>query len=158
FCSVMPDRLVGIAAVSCYDVAAGIAEMERCRDLGMRGIIVWQLPPAGLEFHGRHHEPLWAAAAEMGMPVSTHILTGHDWSKQLSDDVLAGRNPTPEEWAARGDYALRAIVNEKVLSAANSLHDLIASGVFQRHPELKLALVENEIGWIPFFLNQWDKW
>ena len=29
-------------------------------------------------------------------------------------------------------------------------------GILDRYPQLKLVIVENEIGWIPFFLQQWD--
>src|SRR5439155_19975976 len=28
--------------------------------------------------------------------------------------------------------------------------------ILDRHPRLKLVTVENEIGWIPFYLQQWD--
>jgi predicted TIM-barrel fold metal-dependent hydrolase len=37
-----------------------------------------------------------------------------------------------------------------------TLADLIFSGVFQRHPGLRIGTVEHELGWIPFFLSQLD--
>ena len=40
--------------------------------------------------------------------------------------------------------------------AVTTVFDLIWSGVFERHPKLKVELVESEIGWIPFTLQQWD--
>ena len=80
YCSASPARLVGIGAVSTYDVERGVNELERCHALGLRGAIVWQLPPESLAFHTDHYERFWAAAAELSMPVSLHILTGHDWS------------------------------------------------------------------------------
>ncbi len=36
------------------------------------------------------------------------------------------------------------------------MSDLIWSGVFDRHPGLRTVMVEAEIGWMPFVLQQWD--
>lgn len=38
----------------------------------------------------------------------------------------------------------------------DTLLDLLFSGVLDRHPNLKIVLVENEVGWLPFALDQWD--
>jgi hypothetical protein len=34
--------------------------------------------------------------------------------------------------------------------------DFIHFGIFDRYPGLKLVSVENEIGWLPFLIQQWD--
>ena len=34
-----------------------------------------------------------------------------------------------------------------------TLADLLFSGVFERHPGLRIGTVEHELGWIPFFLE-----
>jgi predicted TIM-barrel fold metal-dependent hydrolase len=47
-------------------------------------------------------------------------------------------------------------VNLKLLAAMDSTAELIFSGVFERFPALKTVIVENEIGWLPFALTQWD--
>jgi predicted TIM-barrel fold metal-dependent hydrolase len=44
----------------------------------------------------------------------------------------------------------------KLFQSVDSLYDLIYSGVLERFPKLKVVLVENELGWIPFVLEQWD--
>lgn len=153
YCQAAPERLIGIAAISTYDTAAAVHELERARKLGLRGAIIWQLPPTEIPFYSSHYENFWAAAQELEMPVSLHILTGHDWSRQVSTGLMGG-TVAPSE----SRYGYRGLVNEKLLSAMNSLHDIIISGVLQRYPRLRLVLVENEIGWIPFVLNQWDKY
>jgi predicted TIM-barrel fold metal-dependent hydrolase len=158
YCAVDPARLVGIGAVSTYDIDQAVTEATRCKELGLRGLIVWQLPPEPLAFHTDHYEPFWEAAAELAMPVSLHILTGHDWSRRVSSELLSGRTYGPEERIAMGEYALRGITNLKLLSAMQSLHDIVISGVLARHPRLRLVLVETEIGWLPYILNQWDKY
>jgi hypothetical protein len=44
----------------------------------------------------------------------------------------------------------------KLFQSVDSLYELIYSGVLERFPKLKVVLVENELGWIPFVLEQWD--
>jgi len=45
---------------------------------------------------------------------------------------------------------------DRYVEMINSLYELIYSGVLERFPKLKVVLVENELGWIPFVLEQWD--
>src|SRR5437899_5910168 len=35
YCSVAPDRLFGIAMISCYNIDNAVAELERCKRAGM---------------------------------------------------------------------------------------------------------------------------
>ena len=81
------------------------------------------------------------AAAEAGAPVNLHILTGHNYSRDRS---------------RRGIEQIRGSVNHKTADAINTVYDMIWSGLFTRHPRLKIELVEAEIGWLPFVLQQWD--
>ena len=50
----------------------------------------------------------------------------------------------------------RSSVNHKLFQTVDALYDFIYGGVLERFPRLKLVLVESEIGWIPFVLEQWD--
>jgi len=158
YCREAPERLIGIAAVAAYDIQSAVRELERAQRMGLRGVVVWQTPPAELPFYSDHYDRFWDAAQGLEMPVSLHILTGHDWSRRLSTELLTGRTLSPEEKMEMGEYAFRGVVNSKLLSAVNGLHDVMMSGVFQRFPRLKLVLAENEIGWLPFVLDQWDKY
>ena len=144
YCAVVPDRLIGIPMISTYNIDHAIAELERCKNGGMRGALVWQVPPPELSFTSDYYDRFWAAAQEMDMPVSLHILTGHGYSS----------SPT----RMHGIDHYRSSVNLKVLEGANALLDLIFSGALERFPQLKLVLVENEIGWLPFFVEQWDRY
>jgi predicted TIM-barrel fold metal-dependent hydrolase len=138
YCAATPDRLIGLAVVSCYYIDHAIAELARCRDAGLRGLTIWQVPPEGLSFASDHYDRLWAAAQEMQMPVNLHINTGHGYHKY------------PKKMNGSHQTAM------KLHQALNSLHDLIYSGALERFPDLKIVLAENEIGWIPWVLEQWD--
>lgn len=144
YCQVAPKRLLGIACISLYNIDNALTELERCRKAGLRGAMVWQVPHPDLPFTGDHYERFWAAAQEMGMPVSLHILTGHGYSKKISD--------------ISGIYIYKHSVNTKLYESANCIIELIYSGVLDRFPRLKFVIVENEIGWMPFVVEQWDRY
>ncbi len=144
YCAAAPDRLWGIPMISCYNVKNAIKELERCKQMGMVGALIWQVPPEHLRFTGEHYEGLWEAAQDLDMPVNLHILSGFNYSR------LPG--------SSSGIETHRNSVNTKLHDAITSVFDLIFTGVLERYPRLKFVLVENEIGWIPFVISQWDRY
>ncbi|HEY1371027.1 MAG TPA: amidohydrolase family protein [Candidatus Binatia bacterium] len=148
YCRAAPDRLIGIAMLSMYNVDDAIKELERCRAAGLRGSVIWQVPPPELSFASDHYEKFWAASQNLDMPVNVHILSGHGYSRSRS----FGADPAKEAGFSRQSNS----VNMKLFQSMNSLYEIIFSGVLERFPRLKFVLVENEIGWIPFVLEQWD--
>src|SRR6266508_1492959 len=142
YCSAAPDRLYGIGMIPLYDVDRGVKELERCHANGLRGAMVWQYPPADLPFKTNHYDAFWEAAQALDMPVSLHILTGHTYLKDPNARV--------------GYERFRSSVNKKLVEIMDSLYDLIIYGTLDRFPRLKVVIVENEIGWLPFALQQWD--
>lgn len=144
YCSVAIDRLVGVPLIATYDIDHAVQELERARAMGLKGCQVWQAPPKDPEYSFRsgHYDPLWAAAQDMNMPVSLHIVTGFGF------DIAA----------LKGVDRYHGAVNQKLLDAMDALFDLLFSGVMERFPRLKFVVVENEIGWAPFVIDQWDKY
>ena len=147
YCSAAPERLIGIAMLSMHDIDGAVKELERCRKAGMRGSVIWQVPPPELPFSSSHYDKFWATSQDLEMPVNLHILSGHGYSRSRSFGL--GDTPT-------GMTAEHNSVNMKLFQSVDSLYDLIYSGVLERFPKLKIVLVENELGWIPFVLEQWD--
>jgi len=146
YSSVSPNRLVGIGAIPTYNIDVAIAELERCQKGGLKGGLVWQVPHPDFPFTSNHYDRFWAAAEALEMPISIHILTGHGYDKQrdLAMSVHEGLE------------AYRGSVNLKLGDIQNAIFDLIFTGILERHPKLKIVIVENEIGWIPWILQQWD--
>ena len=142
YCQGHNDRLVGVACISAYDIEKAIAELERCHAEGLGGFLLWQAPHPDMPFTSERYDPLWAAAERLHMPLSLHILTGHNYSKQLG--------------ITKGIDHYRGSVNLKLLTVTDALMDLIFSGALERFPDFKVVLVENEVGWLPFVLSQWD--
>ena len=142
YCKAAPKRLIGTGAIPLYDADYGLKEMERCKKAGLKGVTIWQVPHPDLPFHSSHYDKFWAACQEMEMPVSLHILTGHSYFKDPN--------------RRKGVEHYRGSVNLKLLDNENALFDLIFYGILDRHPRLKIVVVEAEIGWLPFLLQQWD--
>jgi uncharacterized protein len=146
YCAVDPDALLGVAMIPSYNADVAINEIERCSNLGLRGVLLWQTPHPDLPFSSHHYDPVWEAASARSMPVSLHILTGFDYSRA---QMRAEARPTPME-------IIHGAVNGKLASVTNALFDLIFSGVFDRFAQLQVVLVENEVGWLPFVIDQYD--
>ena len=77
-----PKRLIGIAAISVYNIDEAVKELERCAKAGMKGSIIWQAPHPDLPFHSEHYNKFWAASQDLEIPVHLHILTGHGYHKE----------------------------------------------------------------------------
>ncbi len=142
YCQKVPDRLFGVALISMYNIDHAIAEMERCKKEGVVGTMIWQVPHPSLPFTSEHYERFWAASEDLDLPVHLHILTGFGDSMHRQ--------------TAHGPKRFR-IGLEQTREIENALFELIFHGVLERHPKLKIVSVENEVGWMPFWLGQCDK-
>ncbi len=141
FCSVDPDRLKGIAMINADDVGDAVGELERTAKLGFVGAMIAEYPLEERRYDQADYEPLWAAAAAHDMPLSLHTAT----RRVRSNAALSERTVH--------DASRRAT---KVFLPAISMCDMIFSGVFERHPGLRLAIVEFELSWIPYVLTNMD--
>lgn len=152
FCSVAPNRLIGMAVISLVDIDAAVAELERCLKRGMKGIAIWCVPPPELPFSSSHYERFWAAAAAAGVPVALHALP------PLDTAIAAPRHrSTFVENHAMGlieDFHLANVLFDHHIQ--RSLTQLILSGVLERHPALKLVVCEWGTAWLPLFLENLD--
>lgn len=151
YCKTSPQRLFAVPCLAVYDIDAAIREMQRCHGIGLKGGLIWQVPDPKLPILSDHYERLWAAAAELGAVINFHILTGYNYKKGLT-----GTNYQEQIQEKTGMEKMRGSVNIKTADAVTTLFELIFSGTFERHPKLRIELVESEIGWIPFILQQWD--
>ena len=141
FCSVDPDRLKAIAMINVDDVADAVSELERTAKFGFVGAMITEYPLEERRYDHSDYEPLWAAAAGLNMPLSLHTAT----RRVLSNTALVERTVH--------DASRRAT---KVFLPAISMCDMIFSGVFERYPDLRLAIVEFELSWAPYVLTNMD--
>lgn len=131
------ERLAPVALLPTLDVPAAVRELARARDLRLRAALL----PAHCDarpYNDPAWEPLWETAAGLGLPLSFHAGTG--------------RAQTP----ARGPGA--AVVNYVVTVSGpmETAAYLCASGVLERHPALRVGLVECGAGWLAWTLDAMD--
>ena len=108
YCKVAPKRLIGIAAISVYDIDEAVKELERCAKAGLRGSIIWQAPHPDLPFHSEHYNKFWAASQDLNMPVNLHILTGHGYHKET---VFGNKRTGVEAYRGSVNLKLKEIID-----------------------------------------------
>lgn len=150
WCSVAPERFIPITALPFWDVAASVAEIERCAKLGHKGILFSGEPQS----HGMpvlanpHWNPLWECAQAHDLPISFHIGAGNFTGEAFW---------TPERIEHYGAGGVNGMFTTGLfLDNAKQIVDLLFSGVLARYPALRFLSVESGIGFIPFLLESCD--
>lgn len=153
YCAVAPDRLIGLGVIPQRGVTEAIAEMEHCAKLGFKGVWIGKFPN-GEMVPTPEDDQFWAAALDMNMPVTAHEnFIDHGPRRAKTAPPLlspSGAEVTghPADLAARiCGYGVRS-----ALVAGR----LVIDGVFERFPDLQIYMAENQLGWIPNFLEQMD--
>ena len=138
YCAEAPDRLFGLAQVSMRTPEEGVAELKAVHAMGFKGVMM-PGDPAVEDYDSKIYDPVWATAVELGLPLSFHILTTRQGS--------LAQNP-------RGPRI------NSFLSIIRGCQDimgtLIFSGVFDRHPGLKVVCAEADAGWVPHYMYRMD--
>jgi len=138
--------------ISLLDPAAAEAELERVIGLGARFVT---LRPAPVAVPGRPrslgdpaHDRVWALAAEAGVVVAFHAAdSGYgkytvDWGEA---DHFTGLRGSPFS-EVLGVHIERPVFD--------TMAALVCHGVFDRHPNLRVATVELGAGWVPELLRR----
>jgi predicted TIM-barrel fold metal-dependent hydrolase len=141
FCSTDPERLKGIAMINLDDIQEGIKELERTAKMGFAGAMITEYPLEDRRYEQPEYEPFWAAAQALDMPLSLHTAT------RRQGKIRGAGEKTLRDASSRAT---------KVFYPATSMCDMIFSGVFERYPNLKLAIVEFELAWVPHLLSSMD--
>jgi predicted TIM-barrel fold metal-dependent hydrolase len=151
FCSHNPKRLVGIALIALDDIDAAVKEMHRCRKMGLRGAMIWGFAPEGRPYSSRIYDPFWAAAADLDMPISLHVITAAGKSPvgRATKDIAESEKDQPGISTVGYYLFMTADVQQ-------SLFTIVMSGVLERYPKLKLVSAENDTGWLPHFMYRLD--
>lgn len=139
-----PERFQGFAMVPTTVQGAMADELSRAvEELGLRGAMIHGLTQ-GAFADGEPFEPLYAQAAALGVPIYLH--------PALPDREVTARYYAPFD-QSHPDF-IRAAWGFGVEAGTQAVR-LILSGVFERHPDLKILL--GHLGEaIPFWLDRID--
>jgi predicted TIM-barrel fold metal-dependent hydrolase len=144
YCPESGGRIVGAAPIPLHDVKAAIDELHFAyHELGFRAFWTRPNPVGGKSLGHPHFEPFFAAAAELGAPLSFHEGSG---SKMQN----IGTERCPDSW-----FEQHACVHP--MEQQLTLASLIVRGVLDRHPKLRIAFMECGAAWAPSWLHRLDE-
>jgi predicted TIM-barrel fold metal-dependent hydrolase len=156
FCSHNPKRLFGIALISLEDIQAGIKELERCAKKGMRGAMIWGSPPKECPYSSTDYDPFWAAAQDLQMPISLHVVTSKKGNQEKKAADSSESKPRRQRRAGT-EVGYMRLIHE----VQQSITDILFSGVLERFPKLIIVSAENDTGWLPHYMyradHAWEK-
>ena len=144
FCDHAPDRMFGAGMVAAHDIPGAVTEARRCvEELGFKSIF---LPPAAVNRRPWHHpayDPLWAEIQRLGVPLAFHgggqtYLTP-DFGLEVLDKLML--------W-----HTFSQPLGIQFVTAC-----LCGGGVLERFPNLKVALLEGNCSWAPWFMYRLDE-
>lgn len=158
YCPVARDRLIGLGVIPWTSLDDALAELERCARLGLKGVNLGVFPN-GQPLPKPEDDRFWAAAIDMGMPLTVHV----------GFDRLGPRAALPTfDYPGADPDVLKKVGPRKIVDwvalpflgipPALSLAQLTMSGVFDRLPDLKIFFAETRLGWVPFWMEEADYW
>ena len=143
YCATADRRLFGAAMLPLQDPPTAASELRRAvSELGFVAGFVRPNPCAGRSLPDRAYDAVWDAAEELGVPIGVH-----EGSSVIVPTLGADRPFNP--------MVLHAVSHsfEEMLACAQ----LIAFGVLERHPGLRVVFLESSGGWGPFWLERLDE-
>jgi len=155
-------RLIGVANPGpAHDIEESVRELRWAAEHGFRSVAVPgiilddDLPPLWDE----HYDPFWATCADLGIVLSVHAGHGHPQGKWFGflEKIFGADNEND------GREMLQALLNTKGgpldldYIPARVTWSLMLGGVFDRYPNLQLALTECRSDWVPAMLALLDE-
>jgi predicted TIM-barrel fold metal-dependent hydrolase len=136
-----PDRFIALGIVPMWDIDLAVQEVHRLGSKGCRSISFLETPHVqGFpSFLSGHWDPMIQAIIEENMVLSLHIGAGFDVIQK------------PKE--APVDHLMVLACQISAITA----QDLLFGPTLRKFPDLKVALSEGGIGWIPFYLDRIDR-
>jgi len=146
FVSENPARRAGVISLpAAHDMSALLAETKRASESGLRGGVLVPQLEAGLPgYHDAYYDPLWALAAELGLPIAVH-----GGNARAPDG--------PDAYGPNEPLASFFHFTESTFFDRRPLWFFIWGGVFDRHPKLKLVFAEALSHWVPQELMRLDE-
>jgi predicted TIM-barrel fold metal-dependent hydrolase len=132
-------RLLPVGLVPMLDIDGAIAEAQRLASAGCRALFLPARVPQR-PYNDAEYDRFWAAAQELGLPLTFHSGTGHE----------------PRVVRGPGGAVLNYLLGAQ-LDGPMVLLMLAAGGALDRFPGLRLVTVETGAGWLGWIMTQADQ-
>jgi predicted TIM-barrel fold metal-dependent hydrolase len=138
FCSGAPDRLKAATMIAVDEPSDAVAEMQRTASAGAVALMLPIFPEFPKTYDLPEFDPLWDAAEEIGLPLVFHLGTN--------------------QRARHKEPALDLIVHAtKDVHVQRTIAILVLSGVFGRHPSLRVGAIEFGASWAGPLMGRLDR-
>lgn len=136
----LPNSFVPNAMLPASSPAAALEEFQRVLKLGYRSVMLPIEPAEGAPMYIDHAwDPVWSLCEEAGVPMTMH----------------SGTSTAPIRYRAAGaacmNYFTLGLIAQETIAA------MVVSGVFDRHPRLKLVNCESGADWLLWMGERLDE-
>jgi predicted TIM-barrel fold metal-dependent hydrolase len=140
WCGTHPGRFIPCTLPAIWDPEVLAAEVRRCAAKGVHAVTFSENPSklGWPSLHSDYWDPFWTACSDEQVVVCMHIGS----SSQL---VITAP-----------DAPIDCLITLSPINIVQAATDLVWSPVLRKFPDLKIALSEGGIGWIPYFLERID--
>jgi predicted TIM-barrel fold metal-dependent hydrolase len=141
WCGAYPGRFIPMALPILWDADLCAEEVRRVARMGCRSMTFTENPAAlGFpSFHDTSWEPLWRSLCDEQVVLSIHL---------GSSGSIAVTAP---------DAPVDVMITLQPMNICSAAADLLWSRSLKSFPNLRIALSEGGIGWIPYFLERIDR-
>ncbi|HMG44305.1 MAG TPA: amidohydrolase family protein [Acidimicrobiales bacterium] len=141
WCGAAPGRFIPLGIGPLWDPHVLAAEVRRLAELDCHAVTFSENPDRlGLpSLHSDTWDPFWAACSDVGTVPCIHIGSSSELTMTSMDapvDVVTTLAP----------FAIMKCAT-----------DLVWSPIFRKFPDLRIALSEGGIGWVPYLLDRVDR-
>ncbi|HVB94280.1 MAG TPA: amidohydrolase family protein [Acidimicrobiales bacterium] len=140
WCGAAPGRFIPLSLPAIWDAELAAAEVRRVATKGCHAVTFSENPEklGWPSLHSDSWDPFWQACSDEGTIVCMHIGSSSQLvitSVEAPIDVLISLQP---------------------MNIVQAAADLLWSPVLRKFPDLRIALSEGGIGWIPYLLERVD--
>lgn len=136
------DRLFGVGVCPLQSVDAAVAEIEFIAELGLTGFTFRPERYDGLELFDPEMDRVWSAAEDHDLTVAIH---GSFGSRMKSFARTRYQNHFYVHMVCHPFEQMACVM------------EIVASGILDDHPKLRVGFFESGLGWLPFWLERLDE-
>ncbi len=140
WCGAEPGRFIPLSIPAIWDPQLAAAEVRRVAKKGCHAVTFSENPEklGWPSLHNSHWDPLWEACADEGTIVCMHLGS--------SSQLLVTSAEAP----------IDVMISLQPINMVQAAADLLWSPILRKYKDLRFALSEGGIGWIPYALERID--
>jgi predicted TIM-barrel fold metal-dependent hydrolase len=145
-----PERFRCNATLPTTGLKDCLEELERCYEMGLRTVQLEAYPSGDFINPTPEDDAFWARAVEMDIPVNIHTMFFFPYGDLGSKITAEGVAESKLRAQSKG-------IDLEAGTFPVILWRMMQSGVFERHPALKLVGSEVQCGWLPYYMERFDE-